>query len=163
MNDSKVEADHLFRKKVLDTLDNQSSINIQMNFWFNEMMTYHGVSYSEYRIIRLLRKYQNGIEPSVIADKLAILRQTTTNMVDGLQKKYLVERSPHPVDRRRIYIKLTPEGVELANKLVEEMSSVQSRVLSHFTSEDMEKYLDIRTKIIKYTEDEIKKRYTEES
>ncbi|AWI05880.1 MarR family winged helix-turn-helix transcriptional regulator [Clostridium drakei] len=163
MNDSKVEADHLFRKKVLDTLDNQSSINIQMNFWFNEMMIYHGVSYSEYRIIRLLRKYENGVEPSVIADKLAILRQTTTNMVDGLQKKYLVERSPHPVDRRRIYIKLTPEGVELANKLVEEMSSVQSSVLAHFASEDMEKYLDIRTKIIKYTEDEIKKRYTEES
>ncbi|MBV7274428.1 MarR family transcriptional regulator [Clostridium sp. PL3] len=163
MNDSKIEVDNLFRKKVLDTLDNQSPINIQMNFWLNEMMTYHGVSYSEYRILRLLRKYPNGIEPSVIADKLAILRQTTTNMVDDLQKKYLVERSPHPVDRRRIYIKLTSEGVELADKLVEEMSSVQSSVLSNFTSEEMEKYLDIRIKIIKYTEDEIKKRYVEES
>ncbi|WP_411682093.1 MarR family winged helix-turn-helix transcriptional regulator [Clostridium thailandense] len=163
MNDSKIEVDNLFRKKVLDTLDNQSPINIQMNFWLNEMMTYHGVSYSEYRILRLLRKYPTGIEPSVIADKLAILRQTTTNMVDDLQKKYLVERSPHPVDRRRIYIKLTLEGVELADKLVEEMSSVQSSVLSNFTSEEMEKYLDIRIKIIKYTEDEIKKRYTEES
>lgn len=157
------EIDPRVRKKILDTLDNQSAINIEMNFWFNEMMKYHGVSYSAYRIIRLLRRYPDGIEPSVIADKLAILRQTVTNMVDDLQKDYLVERIPHPADRRRIYVKLTLDGIELANKLVEEMASVQNSVLSQFTDEEMEKYLETRTKIIKYTEEEIKKRYTEES
>ncbi|AZV57668.1 MarR family transcriptional regulator [Clostridium sp. AWRP] len=162
MDNSNVEIDSMLRKKILDTLDNQSAINIQVNFWLNEMMKYHGVNYSAYRIIRLLRRYPDGIEPSVIADKLAIIRQTATNMVDDLQKKYLVKRIPHPVDRRRVIVKLTQDGIELANKLVEEMASVQNNVLSQFTKEEMEKYLDIRTKIIKYTEDEIKKRYAEE-
>lgn len=157
------EIDSMLRKKILDTLDNQSAINIEMNFWFNEMMKYHGVSYSAYRIIRLLRRYPDGIEPSVIADKLAIMRQTVTNMVDDLQKDSLVERMPHPVDRRRIHIKLTVEGIELANKLVKEMTSVQNNVLSQFTIEEMENYLETRKKIIKFTEEEIKKRYIEES
>jgi DNA-binding MarR family transcriptional regulator len=161
--EKKIEIDSELRKKVLDTLDNQSQINIEMNFWFNEMMKYHGVSYSAYRIIRLLRKYPDGIEPSVIADKLTIMRQTVTNMVDDLQKDYLVERMPHPVDRRRIYVKLTQEGIEVANKLVEEMTNVQNSVLSQFTNEEMGKYLETRKKIIKYTEEEIKKRYIEES
>jgi DNA-binding MarR family transcriptional regulator len=148
-------------KRILDTLDNQSSINIEMNFWFDEMMKYHGVSYSIYRVLRLLRKFPDGVEPSVIANKLAILRQTVTNMVDDLEEDHLVERTPHPADRRRIYVKLTPEGRELTNKLVTEMIKVQDSVLSQFTTKEMESYLDIRTKIIKYTEEEIKKRYTE--
>ena len=161
--EKKKEIDPGLRKKILDTLDNQSAINTEMNFWFNEMMKYHGVSYSAYRIIRLLKRYPDGIEPSVIADKLAILRQTVTNMVDDLQKDYLVERTPHPADRRRIHVKLTQEGLELANKLVEEMANVQNSVLSQFTYEEMEKYLETRKKIIKYTEEEIKKRYIEEN
>ncbi len=156
------QADPKLRKKILDTLDNQSAINIQMNFWFNEMMKYHGVSYSEYRIIRLLTKYPDGVEPSVIADKLAILRQTVTNMVDNLQSSFLVERIPHPADRRRIYVILTAEGKALADTLIEEMAKVQTDVLSRFTTEEMLEYLEIRTKIIEYTESEIKRRYIEE-
>ncbi|KPU43752.1 HTH-type transcriptional regulator MhqR [Oxobacter pfennigii] len=150
-------------KKVMETLDSQSAINIQMNFWFNEMMKYHGVSYIEYRAIRLLRRFPDGLEPSVIADNLTILRQSVTNMADDLQERNLVERMPHPVDRRRIYIRLTPEGLELANKLVDEMSSIEASIFFQFSKEEMETYLDIRTRIIKYTEDEIKKRYTEKS
>ena len=162
MNIINDNVDPKLRKKILDTLDNQSAINIQMNFWFNEMMKYHGVNYSEYRIMRLLTKYPEGVEPSVIADKLTILRQTVTNMVDSLQKSFFVERIPHPVDRRRIYVKLTQEGRTLADKLIDEMAKVQTNVLSKFTKEEMLEYLEIRMKIIEYTENEIKCRYIEE-
>lgn len=155
------EIDSELRKKILDTLESQSSINIQMNFWFDEMMKYHGVSYSTYRMMRLLRKYVDGIEPSVIADKLTILRQTVTNMVDELEERNLAQRVPHPADRRRIYVKLTSEGMALANKLVDEMISVETAVLLQFTREEMETYLDIRTRIIQFTEQEIKSRYIE--
>jgi DNA-binding MarR family transcriptional regulator len=160
-----IEADgfSLLRKKVLDTLDNQSSINIQMNFWFDEMMKHYEVNYSIYRIMRILRKYPAGVEPSVVADRLTLLRQTVTNMVDDLEKKGLVNRSPHPNDRRRIFIMLTEAGSQLANTLTKEMTSLEDDVLKKFTKAEMETYLDIRTRIIQYTESEIKDRYFSES
>lgn len=157
------DIDSELRKRVLDTLDSQSSINIQTNFWFDEMMKYYGINYSLYRMMRLLRHYPDGIEPSVIAERLTILRQTVTNMADDLQKRGLVERLPHPVDRRRIYLRLLPEGMQLANKLTMEMEKLQIAVLSKFTREEMKQYLDTRMKIIQYTEEEIKKNYTEET
>jgi len=147
--------------KVFATLNSHSAINIQMNFWFNEMMKYHGVSYTEYRALRLLIRYPDGIEPSVIADTLTILRQYVTKMVDDLQKRNLVERVPHPSDRRRINIRLTPEGLSLTKILIDEMSILVKRIFLQFSKEEMENYLDIRTRIIKNTEDEIKKRYTD--
>lgn len=151
------------RKRLLDTLDNQSAINIQMNFWFDEMMKHHEVNYSIYRIVRFLRKYPGGVEPSVIADRLTLLRQTVTNMVDDLEKKRIVLRTPHPNDRRRIYVVLTDEGALLANKLTDEMTSLQDEVLLKFSRKEMEAYLDIRTRIIQYTESAIKMRYFSES
>lgn len=151
------------RKKVLDTLDNQSSINLQMNFWFDEMMKHYEVNYSIYRVLRILRKNPDGVEPSVVANRLTILRQTVTNMVDDLEKKGLVTRVPHPNDRRRIYIMLTESGARLAQKLIEEMTSLEEDVLKKFSKSEMEAYLDIRTRIIQYTETEIKERYFSES
>lgn len=149
--------------KVFATLNNHSAINIQMNFWFNEMMKYHGASYAEYRALRLLIRYPDGIEPSVIADTLTILRQYVTKMVDDLEKRNLVERVPHPTDRRRIYIRLTPEGLSLTKILINEMNIIVKNIFLQFSKEEMENYLDIRTRIIKKTEDEIKKRYVEKS
>jgi DNA-binding MarR family transcriptional regulator len=153
----------LLRKKVLETLDNQSSINMQMNFWFDEMMKHYEVNYSIYRMLRFLRKHPSGVEPSVVADRLTLLRQTVTNMVDDLERKNLVNRTPHPNDRRRIYIMLTESGTKLADTLIDQIVSLQDVVLRKFSKDEMEKYLDIRTRIIQYTESEIKDRYFFES
>ena len=149
----------ILKKKVLDTLDNQSAINFQMNFWFDEMMKHHQVNYSIYRVLRFLRRYPEGIEPSVIADRLSFLRQTVTNMVDDLQKSNIVKRTPHPKDRRKIYVVLTDDGLKLADMLIQEITELQNMVFDKFSREEMEIYLDIRTRIIKYTENEIKERY----
>ena len=149
--------------KVFATLNNHSAINLQMNFWFNEMMKYHGASYTEYRALRLLIRFPDGIEPSVIADTLTILRQYVTKMVDDLENRKLVERVPHPSDRRRIHIRLTPEGLALAQILINEMNILVKQIFLQFSKEEMENYLDIRTRIIKNTEDEIKKRYVKTS
>lgn len=38
---------------------------------------------------------------------------TMTSLVDGLERKRLVTREPHPEDRRSLQVRLTPEGVAL--------------------------------------------------
>ena len=38
---------------------------------------------------------------------------TMTSLVDGLERKGLVTREPHPEDRRSLQVRLTPEGVAL--------------------------------------------------
>jgi len=148
----------LFRR-VLETLDNNASINLQTNFWLNELMRLHGINYTTYRMLRFISRHPEGVEPSVVADHLVILRQTVTNMSDELEKSDLIVRKSHPTDRRRILLFLTEAGRELTYALIEEMDSLQESVFNHFTVEEMEQYINIRHRIIGHTEEEIKKLY----
>ena len=58
---------------------------------------------------------------------------------------------------------LTESGTKLADTLIDQIVSLQDVVLRKFSKDEMEKYLDIRTRIIQYTESEIKDRYFLES
>ncbi|MEM7138037.1 MAG: MarR family transcriptional regulator [Myxococcota bacterium] len=45
-----------------------------------------------------------------LADRLSVTKRNITALVDGLEKDGLVERRPHPADRRSTLISLTSEG-----------------------------------------------------
>ena len=41
-----------------------------------------------------------------------------TQLLDRLEARRLVERAPHPTDRRGLLVRLTPEGLGLADEAV---------------------------------------------
>jgi DNA-binding MarR family transcriptional regulator len=50
------------------------------------------------------------LEPSVIADRLVVTTGSMTSLLDNLEKRGLVRRLPHPSDRRKLLIDITPEA-----------------------------------------------------
>ncbi len=52
-----------------------------------------------------------------VADSLRITPRSATDVVDQLEAKGLISRSPDPTDRRAILLALTAEGNELINKV----------------------------------------------
>lgn len=81
----------------------------------------HGLSTNAMSLIEELHIRPEGMEPAVLADYLGIPRQTMTSTLDGLEAKGVIERCAHPTDRRRKLIKLTPDGRQKADDLVEAM------------------------------------------
>jgi DNA-binding MarR family transcriptional regulator len=61
--------------------------------------------------------HQESVRLSEIADKLRIAPRSTTEVVDGLQERGLVERRPDPTDRRATLIVLTDEGGKVAEAI----------------------------------------------
>ncbi len=99
----------------------------------------YNISHTEYRVLALLF-FSHGCEPSVMADKLMILRQTMTKVIDSLETKGYVVREVHPYDRRKLYVNLLPEGTRLARELLCLESDYLDRVDSQFTQEEMDTY-----------------------
>lgn len=52
-----------------------------------------------------------------LADLLRIVPRSATEVIDQLETKELVERSPDPLDRRAVLIRLTPDGQELRSRI----------------------------------------------
>lgn len=49
-----------------------------------------------------------------VGERLGVTRPNVTKLVDGLERSGLVERLPHPSDKRMVQAHLTPAGQELA-------------------------------------------------
>lgn len=147
------------QREVYATLDSQSALNLKMNYLINELSKRHGVNRNIYSILRFVKRYPDGVEPSVIAENLSMLRQSVSNTVYDLEKKGLVVSKNHPTDRRRILISLAPDGAELEKKLSQEMRELHNSVFTQFTNEEMQTYLDLRHRIIQCMQDAINDKF----
>ena len=58
---------------------------------------------------------------SALADRLGIDASYVTTIADQLEERGLIERQPHPTDRRIKSLALTPEGRRLRERLADEL------------------------------------------
>jgi len=56
------------------------------------------------------------LPPNQIADRLIISRASATSLIDSLERRGYVRRSPHTTDRRMLLIELTDAGRQVAHE-----------------------------------------------
>ena len=83
-----------------------------------------------------LHLHPEDSEPAAMADANYFPRQTITFILDILERKGLAVRNPHPNDRRRKIVKLTPNGKAMAKDMVQGMIRFESAAL--LTIEDVD-------------------------
>ncbi|MEH0109478.1 MarR family transcriptional regulator [Tersicoccus sp. MR15.9] len=81
------------------------------------------LTFSRYELLTLLAFTRRGELPMSRASSLLQVHPTSvTNAVDRLQAAGLVDRTPHPVDRRTTLIRLTSDGRDLARRATEALN-----------------------------------------
>jgi DNA-binding MarR family transcriptional regulator len=63
-----------------------------------------------------------------LGDELGVTRPNVTKLVDGLERGGLVERLPHPSDRRMVQAHVTREGMEVAERALPGRGEVIERL-----------------------------------
>lgn len=58
------------------------------------------------------------LEPTVIAERLVVTTGSMTSLLDNLEKRGLVRRLPHPSDRRKLLIDITPEAQTIVDEFL---------------------------------------------
>lgn len=82
----------------------------------------YGLNPTEFAVLELI--YNKGEQPiQRIGEKVLIASSSITYVVDKLEKKNLLLRTPSPEDRRIIYASITDEG----RKMMDEIFPVHSR------------------------------------
>jgi MarR family transcriptional regulator, organic hydroperoxide resistance regulator len=66
-----------------------------------------------------LRELTGPMTIGELAERMSCEPSNATFVVDKLEKRRLIERRPHPTDRRARYLILTPEGSTLRDQLLE--------------------------------------------
>ncbi|MFC9810807.1 MarR family winged helix-turn-helix transcriptional regulator [Streptomyces virginiae] len=66
-----------------------------------------------------LREMSGPMTMRDLAERMSCEPSNTTFVVDKLEKQRLIERHPHPTDRRAKHLVLTPEGTALRGRLLD--------------------------------------------
>ena len=75
---------------------------------------------------------------SDLADKLQITKQQLSKLINDLEDKALVERIHDTANRRRVYIRISPCGLEAMERLKETMLETTIAALHIYNEEELE-------------------------
>ena len=87
--------------------------------------------------------YEPGVKQVRVAMLLDMETISVVRLVDGLEEAGLLERRPHPRDRRIRTLWLTSEGEAVAAQVVEITKIVRSEALAGFSDSEREQLLDM--------------------
>ncbi len=77
----------------------------------DEVLRSFGLTFARYEVLMLLLFSRRGSLPmNAIGSRLQVHPTSVTNAVNRLEAAGLVERVPHPEDRRAVLVELTPDG-----------------------------------------------------
>jgi DNA-binding MarR family transcriptional regulator len=78
----------------------------------------HGITPQQYNVLRILRGAgPDGLPTLTIGERMIEQTPGVTRLVDRLERKGLVARTPCPTDRRRVFCRITPKGLDLLREL----------------------------------------------
>ncbi len=75
-----------------------------------------GVSSAGGLVLGQLRDH-GAMSPSELGERLIVTRATVTGVVDSLERRGYVRRSPNPSDRRGVIVELTPAGLDVVSRV----------------------------------------------
>jgi DNA-binding MarR family transcriptional regulator len=97
----------------------------------------YDVTPSQVRAIRVLAGHGvGGVRSKVLAEQLRIAPRSATEVVDALEAKGLVSRSPDPGDRRATLVALTEHGIELSEQVRQARGVESDRTFERLTPSD---------------------------
>ncbi|MBD0421745.1 MarR family transcriptional regulator [Streptomyces sp. TRM S81-3] len=70
-----------------------------------------GASVARLRALRMLARAEHPLRMRDLSEMAGIAARTATSIIDSLERDGLVERVPHPHDRRAFLLHLTDEGL----------------------------------------------------
>jgi len=99
-----------------------------------------GVKGGDYEILGHLRRCGEPYElsPTELSRVMRLGTGTMTRRLDRLEAAGFIERLPHGSDRRAIVVQLTPDGLALADKILEELLASLSEMLAPVRSRTTE-------------------------
>jgi MarR family transcriptional regulator, 2-MHQ and catechol-resistance regulon repressor len=103
--------------------------DLLMELHNRQTLEQYQLSPSGRQILAVVEGAGEPLEPTVIAERLLVTTGSVTSLLDNLEKRGLIRRLPHPEDRRKLLIDITPEAQDIVDKLLPSMHARERDVM----------------------------------
>jgi DNA-binding MarR family transcriptional regulator len=85
---------------------------------------------------------EGGMTAGELAEATGLSSAATTSLLDRLERRDIVRRERGIVDRRKVVVRMTPEGQQLVGSMYGPLARDGSKGLTRFTDAELEKVLE---------------------
>jgi DNA-binding MarR family transcriptional regulator len=108
----------------------------------------HGITAQQYNVLRILRgAAPDGLPTLTIGERMIEQTPGVTRLIDRLERKGLVARVPCAKDRRRVFCRITPKGLELLDELDEPVNRCDARALSVLPPSELDSLITLLDRV----------------
>ena len=108
----------------------------------------HGITPQQYNVLRILRGAgPDGLPTLTIGERMVEQTPGVTRLIDRLERKGLVERTPCPKDRRRVFCQITPKGLGLLEELDEPVNRWDAQTVSILPASEVDSLIKLLDRV----------------
>lgn len=114
---------------------------VQLVRLLHRMSQRSGMNPTDFQCYTLLR-VAGSMTPGEIADSLCLSTGSVTGVIDRMEAHGLVERTPHPLDRRKVAVRLMAGAEKLATSTAVGIGDAMSAMHEDYSLEELETILN---------------------
>jgi len=130
------------KKKPFDSPTQEAILNIlrtadRFQNRFGRLFREHGLTASQYNVLRILRGEGKPLPCLEIADRMIQVVPAITGLIDRLEAHGLVVRERCAEDRRVIYIALTAEAEKILKEIDQPLHDMHEQLIGHLSHAEL--------------------------
>ncbi|WP_273726069.1 MarR family winged helix-turn-helix transcriptional regulator [Brucella gallinifaecis] len=94
----------------------------------------HKLSEGKFILLFLLENSPDGLSPHELSERAGVTRATITGLLDGLERDGFLMRHADTQDRRKLTVRLTPDGAHLAQQLFDQHTAWIAGLMSDLST-----------------------------
>jgi DNA-binding MarR family transcriptional regulator len=108
----------------------------------------YGITPQQYNVLRILRGAgPDGLPTLTIGERMIEQTPGVTRLVDRLELKGLVARTPCPTDRRRVFCRITEVGLKLLSDLDEPVNRWDTHSVSVLAPSELDSLITLLDRV----------------
>src|SRR5689334_13063057 len=132
----------LKKKRPFDSPEQEAMLNIartadRFGICFARLFRGHGLTPSQYNVLRILRGEGRPLPILEVADRLIAAVPGITGLIDRLEGMGLVTRERSTEDRRVVFVAITPKGLAVLSGLDEPVEALHKRLVGHLSQAEL--------------------------
>jgi DNA-binding MarR family transcriptional regulator len=139
-------------KRHFDSPQQEAFLNLwrtydRMRLLEEQLFDGYDLTPQQYNALRLLKAaHPDSIPTLSIASRLISRAPDITRLLDKLHDRKLIDRHRPADNRRTVMINITPAGLELLERIAQDVRECHSRQLGHLSSSQMRTLIDLLQK-----------------
>src|SRR3954468_14325741 len=142
----------LKKKRPFESLEQEAALSLlrtsdQLQICFARLLREHGLTPSQYNVLRILRGEGQPLPILEIASRTITVVPGITGLIDRLEQAGCVNRVRCAKDRRVIYVALAEQGTQTLAALDEPLAALHRELLGHLAPAELKELIRLLEKV----------------